>query len=195
MEQVKRQAWKKPARIAAKTILFIILFFLIILLLLQTRPVQNVLRAEAVAWLEKKLQTRVEVGKVYVSFPKNIVLENVYLEDRQKDTLLSGGRIEANLDLYDLIFRNQLDVKSITLDNITAKVKRMLPDTVFNFQFVVDAFAKTDTTTSTDTSAYFMAVPSVVLNKIRLIYKDTVSGSDMEAWLEHLDTRIDNMDY
>ena len=195
MEQVKRQVWKRPARIAAKTILFIILFFLIILLLLQIRPVQNVLRAEAVAWLEKKLQTRVEVGKVYVSFPKNIVLENVYLEDRQKDTLLSGGRIEANLDLYDLIFRNQLDVKSITLDNITAKVKRMLPDTVFNFQFVVDAFAKTDTTTSTDTSAYFMAVPSVVLNKIRLIYKDTVSGSDMEAWLEHLDTRIDNMDY
>ena len=195
MEQVRKQAWIRPARIVAKTVLFIILFFLIILLLVQTGPVQNVLRAKAVTWLEKKLQTRVEVGKVYVSFPKNIVLENVYLEDRQKDTLLSGGRIEANLDLYDLIFRNQLDVNSIALDNITAKVKRMLPDTVFNFQFVVDAFAKTDTTTSLDTSAYFITVPSVELNNIRLIYKDTVSGSDMEAWLEHLDTRIEKMDY
>ena len=195
MEQVRRQVWLKPARITAKIILFIILFLLLVLLLLQTRPVQNVLRAKAVTWLEKKLQTRVEVGKVYVSFPKNIVLENVYLEDRQKDTLLSGGKIAADLDLYRLIFNNQLDIKSIALDNITAKVKRMLPDTVFNFQFVVDAFAKTDTTTSSDTSSYFIAIPSVVLNKIRLIYKDTVSGSDMEAWLEHLDTRIEKMDY
>ena len=89
MEQVRKQAWIRPARIVAKTVLFIILFFLIILLLVQTGPVQNVLRAKAVTWLEKKLQTRVEVGKVYVSFPKNIVLENVYMEDRQKDTLLS----------------------------------------------------------------------------------------------------------
>jgi translocation and assembly module TamB len=66
MEQVKNYAWKKPARIAAKTILFIILFFLIILLLLQTGPVQNILRKNAVAWLEKKLQTKVEVGRVHV---------------------------------------------------------------------------------------------------------------------------------
>ena len=159
-------------------------------------PVQNFLRAKAVAYLEKKLQTKVEVGKVYVGFPKNIVLENIYLEDRQKDTLLSGGRIEANLDLFDLIFNNELDIQSISLENITAKIKRQLPDTVFNFQFVVDAFAKKDTLANpTDTSTYFIAIPSVELNKIRIIYKDTVSGSDMEAWIDHLDTRIDKMDY
>ena len=196
MEQVSKQVWLKPARITAKVILFIILFLLIILLLLQTHPVQNVLRKNAVSWLEKKLQTKVSVGKVYVTLPKNIVLENVYLEDRQKDTLLSGGRIEANLDLYRLLFKNEVDIKSIMLDNITAKLKRQLPDTVFNFQFVIDAFAKKDTSTViTDTASYYMAIPSVELNKIRVIYKDTITGSDMEAWLEHLDTRIDKMDY
>ena len=195
MEQVKKFTLRKPARIAAKTILFIILFFLIILLLIQTGPVQNILRKNAVAWLEKKLQTRVEVGKVYVGLPKDIVLENVYIEDRQKDTLISGGKIVANIDLLKLIFNNQLDIQSVALDNITAKVKRQLPDTVFNFQFIVDAFAKTDTATTTDTSSYFIAIPSVELNKIRVIYNDIVTGSDMEAWVEHLDSRIDKMDY
>jgi len=196
MEQVKKFTWRKPARIAAKTILFIILFLLIILLLLQTGPVQNVLRKNAVAWLQKKLKTRVEVGRVHISWPKDIVLENVYLEDRQKDTLLSGGKILADISLYQLIFKNELIIKSIAFDNITAKVKRQLPDTVFNFQFVVDAFTTKDTiNNNADTSSYFIAIPSVELNKVRIIYKDTITGSNMEAWVNHLDGRIDKMDY
>ena len=195
MDQAKKNIWVKPARIVAKTILFIILFLLVIFLLIQTGPVQNILRVKAVAYLQKKLKTKVEVGRVYVGLPKNIILENVYIEDRQKDTLLSGGKIEANLDLVKLIFQNQLEVRSIALDNITAKIKRQLPDTAFNFQFVVDAFTTIDTIISTDTSSYFISIPSVELNKIRIIYKDTISGTDAEAWLDHLDTRIDRMDY
>lgn len=195
MDHVKKNSWVKPARIVAKTFLFIVLFLLIILLLIQTGPVQNILRVKAVAYLQNKLKTKVEVGRVYVGLPKNIILENVYLEDRQKDTLLSGGKIEANLDLIKLIFQNQLEVRSIALDNITAKIKRQLPDTLFNFQFVVDAFANKDTATSIDTSSYFISIPSVELNKIRIIYKDTINGVNGEAWLDHLDTRIDSMDY
>ncbi|HEV8272578.1 MAG TPA: hypothetical protein VGQ04_14805, partial [Chitinophagaceae bacterium] len=196
MDQTKKNIWVKPARIVAKTILFIILFLLVILLLIQTGPAQNILRVKAVAYLQKKLKTKVEVGKVYIGLPKNIILENVYIEDRQKDTLLSGGKIEANLDLFKLIFKNQMDIQSISLDNITAKIKRQLPDTAFNFQFVVDAFTTKDTlTTIADTSSYFISIPSVELNKIRIIYKDTITGTDAEAWLDHLDTRIDKMDY
>jgi hypothetical protein len=59
MDQAKKNIWVKPARIAAKTILFIVLFLLIILLLIQTGPVQNILRAKAVAYLQKKLKTKV----------------------------------------------------------------------------------------------------------------------------------------
>ena len=196
MEQVKKFTWKKPARIAVKTILFIILFLLIILLLLQTGPVQNVIKKNAVAWLQKKLKTRVEVGRVHVAWPKDIVLENVYLEDRQKDTLLSGGKIIADINLYNLIFKNQLDIRSIAFDDITAKVKRQLPDTVFNFQFVVDAFTTKDTiNTSADTSSYVITIPSVELNKVRIIYNDTITGSNAIVWVEHLDGRIDKMDY
>ncbi len=193
MKQVRKYTWRKPARIAAKTILFILLFFLVLLLLLQTGPVQIIIRKNAVAWLEKKLQTRVEVERVYVGLPKNIVLENVYIEDRQKDTLLSGGKIVADIDLLKLIFNNQLDIQRVALENITAKVKRQLPDTVFNFQFIVDAFATTDTTATRDTAATFISIPFLELNKVRLIYKDTITGSDMEAWVDHLDTRIDKM--
>ncbi|HJS55633.1 MAG TPA: translocation/assembly module TamB domain-containing protein, partial [Chitinophagaceae bacterium] len=195
MEQARKNTWIKPARIAAKTILFIILSLLIILLLVQTGPVQNIIRSKSVTWLEKKLQTRVEVGRAYIGLPKNIVLENIYIEDRQKDTLLSGGKLEANLNLLRLLFKNEIDIRSISLENITAKIKRQLPDTVFNFQFVADAFAKKDTLAkaSIDTTSDFISIPSVELDKIRILYNDTVSGVYVNAWLEHLDTRIDRM--
>ena len=65
-----RRLVHRIARIVAKTILFIILFILVIALLIETPPVQNVLRKQAVNWLEKKLKTKVAVGKVYLSLPR-----------------------------------------------------------------------------------------------------------------------------
>src|ERR1043166_5235743 len=135
-EKKKRNLWKQAGRIVAKIVLFTILFLLIIILLIQTGPVQNFLRKKTVAWLEKRLQTRVAIGRIYIGLPKHIVLENIYLGDRQKDTLLSGGKAKANLNLLQLIFKNEIDLKSIGFDNMTVKIKRQLPDTTFNFQFI-----------------------------------------------------------
>ena len=196
-ETKKKNPWKRAGRIVLKTVLFLILFVEILVLLIQTGPVQNFLRGKTVAYLQKKLQTKVEVGKIRVRFPRNIILENIYVEDRQKDTLLSGGNVKLNLDILGFIFYNEIDIKSASLENITAKFKRQLPDTVFNFQFVVDAFSAKDSLSKSfsDTSSYSFTIPSLVLNKIRVIYKDTITGSDMDAWIDHLDTRIDKMDY
>jgi translocation and assembly module TamB len=196
MDQVKktRNIWKRTGRIVLKTVLFIVLFLLIVVLLIQTAPVQNFLRKKAVAYLEKKLQTKVAVGRIYIGLPKNVVLENIYVEDRGKDTLLSGGKVKANLNLYQLIFKNEVNINSIELENITIKIKRELPDTSFNFQFIVDAFAPKASNNTDTTDGSTIAIHSVEMNKIRVIYKDTISGSDMTGWLEHLDTKIDVFD-
>lgn len=192
---VKKSLSTRIARIVAKVVLYTLLFFLIVVLLVQTAPVQNFLRKKTVAYLENKLDTKVAVGRIYIGLPRNIVLENVYVEDRKKDTLLSGGKIKANINLLRLIFHNEVDFKSLQLENMTAKVTRGATDSNFNFQFIVDAFAPADTSTSpADTSSSPIAIRALELDKIRLVFKDAVSGSDMEAWVDHLDTRIDRID-
>ncbi|MGZ8557436.1 MAG: translocation/assembly module TamB domain-containing protein, partial [Chitinophagaceae bacterium] len=179
-----------------KTVVGIFFLIVIIFLLILTPPAQNFLRKKVVAFLEKKLEINIEVGRIYVGLPKNIVLENIYVEDRQGDTLFAGGKIKASVNLWQLITKNEVGINSISLDNITAKIKRHLPDTSFNFQFIVDAFAPADTSTidTAESSSAAINIGSVELNKIRLIYKDVITGSDMEVWLEHLDTRIDKFD-
>lgn len=191
----KKNTGRRIAGIVIKTVLFILLFLVLLAGLILTPPVQNFIRGKTVTYLEKKLKTKVAIGKIYIGFPKKVVVENLYIEDRSKDTLVSGGSIKVNVDLFDLITGNGVDIQSVELDNITAKIKRQLPDTVFNFQFIIDAFASTDTSPKEeDTSATPITLRSVELNKIRTIYKDVITGNDVDAYLEHFDTRLETFD-
>lgn len=192
----KRNLGKRILRITLKTFLFIFLFFILLILLIQTAPVQNFIRKKAVSWLQEKLDTKVAVGRIYVGFPDNVILENIYVEDKQQDTLLLAGKIKANINLYQVIFKGNIDFENIELNTITAKVKRELPDTTFNFQFIIDAFASgTEDENNTDTSSSSsFVIRKVQLDKIRLVYKDVITGNDAAVYFDHFDTRIDRLD-
>lgn len=186
---------KKTIRIILKIVVGLVIFFVLIVVLILTPPVQQFIKGKAESYLQKKLQTKVTVGRIYIGLPKSVVLENIYLEDRSKDTLLYGGKINVDIALLKLL-RSNVEVNNIELDNITAKVKRTLPDTTFNFQFIIDAFsskepAKPKDTTSSSTN---ISLNKIALNKIRVLYKDAVTGNDVELWLNHFDTKIDKFD-
>lgn len=185
----------KILRIIFKTFLIILLLVATLALLILTPPVQNFARKKATAWLSGKLKTKVEIGKIYLGFPKKVVLENVYIEDQKKDTLLSGGALKVDISMLKLL-HSEVEINQVQLSDITAKVKRVLPDTVYNFQFIIDAFAPADTvkTTSTDTSSVNISVKDVDLDNIRVVYNDVVTGSDMTLWLDHFDTEMDEFD-
>ena len=182
-------------RIIVKTFLIIILVIATLALLILTPPVQNFARKKATAWLSNKLKTKVEIGKIYLGFPKKVVLENVYIEDQQKDTLLSGGALKVDISMMKLL-NSHVEINRVQLSDITAKVKRVLPDTVYNFQFVIDAFAPADTVKSqpADTSSVNISVNDIELDKIRVVYDDVITGSDMTLWLDHFDTEMDEFD-
>lgn len=169
----------------------ILLLVVLIVILIQLPPVQNFARKKVQTYMTNKLQTRFEIGHINIGFPKMVVLEDVYIEDRQKDTLLSGGKIRVDINMFKLI-SGQVQIKDIELEDLTAKVKRQLPDTIFNFQFIVDAFTpKTTTTTPADTSAMQMAINRIELTRIRMLYLDDVTGSDMNAYINSFETVID----
>jgi hypothetical protein len=194
-QKIKKSIGRRLLRITLKTILVLLVFFIVLLLLIQTAPVQNFIRGKAVAWLQHKLKTKVEVGRIYIGFPKDVVLENIYVEDLSKDTLFSGGKIKLDISLFKLI-KGNTEFNDIVLDNITAKVKRQLPDTSFNFQFIIDAFTSKEKTTasaSKDTSTNF-TIKAVTLNKVRLVYKDTITGNDAETMIGHFETKLSVFD-
>ncbi len=87
-----RKVVRRIFRIILTIVLILLGLILLVLVLIQTGPVQNYGRRKMEAYLENKLRTKVRIGNLYIGFPSKIVLKNIYLEDRRKDTLLSGGK-------------------------------------------------------------------------------------------------------
>ena len=53
--------------------------------------------------------------------------------------------LKVDIDMLKLL-TNEVQIKEINFDNVTAKIKRVNQDTVFNFQFIIDAFVSNQKT-------------------------------------------------
>ena len=186
---------RKVLRLFTKVVIGILVFIVLLFILIQTPPVQNFARKKVQSYLQNKLHTKVSIGKLYIGLPDIVSLQDVYIEDQTKDTLLAGGRLKVNIDLFRL-FNNVVEINELQLEGITAKVKRVLPDTTYNFQFIVDAFtpAEKKPVNTKDSSVMQVDISSILLNKVHVIYKDVVSGSDMDVNINHFTTKIDKFD-
>ncbi|HUP12837.1 MAG TPA: hypothetical protein VM187_11505, partial [Niastella sp.] len=138
--------------------------------------------------------TEVEIGGVSIGLPRKVVLNNIYIEDKTHDTLLYGGSIKADIALLKLI-SGEVNVKEVRLTDITAKIKRVLPDTAFNFQFIIDAFAPAQPNKPVDTTASTlkMEVDHIYLDNCRAVYKDVLTGNDMFVQVGSLSAGIDSL--
>ena len=194
-EKVKKTV-RRIFRITITTFLVILGILLLIIVLIQTGPVQNYGRHKMEAFLENKLHTKVRIGNLYIGFPSRIILKNIYLEDRRKDTLISGGRIEADISMFRL-FSKEVRVNNLELHDAVLKVKRQMPDTVFNFQFIADAFSSgpKNVPKKTDTSGGFQFIIGTIhLHNIRASYTDDASGNDIDVHLGDFKTKIKTFD-
>jgi len=189
----KRTLVAKIGRGFAILFLSILFLILIVLLLLQTAPVQNFARKKIVSFLEQKLDTKVAIGGLDITFPKMLVLEGVYIEDQTQDTLLAGRQLKVDIDLFKLL-SNEIQINEINLDGITAKIKRQLPDTLFNYQFIIDAFASEQAKPANDTTGMKLAIEKIIIDDTRLVFFDVVTGNDADIYLKHFDTNIDIFD-
>lgn len=191
----KRPLGRKILRVLAWVVGSLIALILLILLLIQLPSVQNYGRKKIVTYLEHKLHTKVAIGKLSIGFPTTISLQKVFFEDQSKDTLLYGNEIAVNLKMFQLLRKN-IVIKEIYLDGLVAKVKRLPPDSVFNFQFIVDAFASENKKNpeATDTAPLKMKIDQIVVNKSHIIYNDRFTGNDMNVTIGNLDAKIKTFD-
>src|SRR5205823_14538171 len=72
--------------------------------------------------------------------PKSVYLGNLYVESLEHDTLLFSHSFKVDVDMLGLL-RNKVHVNSVKITKFTSHIKRRLPDSSFNFKFIIDAFA------------------------------------------------------
>lgn len=187
--------FRKTFKIIAWVIGSVILLLITVALLIQIPAIQSKLTQKAVAFLEEKIGTEVSLEGISISFPKDIVLEGIYLEDQEGDTLLYAGRLAINTDLWGLA-RNEIQLNDVALENTVAFIKRAANDSAYNFTYILDAFAG-DSTAVPDTleqKGWDFSLQELTLDNIRLQYDDRLMGNHADVSLGEFALEMDEFD-
>lgn len=186
-------------RVVIKTILWIvgsiIALLLLLIFLIRLPSVQNYVVGKATTYLENKIGTRVDIGHIYINFPKKLELGDVYFADQSNDTLIAGESLMVDINMFKLL-RNTVEINQLELKGLTAKINRTLPDSAFNFDYIVSAFdSEEESTVNEDsTAALIFDIDRVEFERIKLRYHDEVIGTAADIDLAHFDTRLKTFD-
>lgn len=184
---------RKTIRILLWCIGIIVAFLLLLIVLIRVPAVQNFAKDKAVSFLQDKIKTKVSLDHIFISFPKKIVLEGFYFEDQQKDTLLAGKLLEVDIDLFKIL-NKKIEINSVLLENTTANISRN-KDSVFNFDYIINAFASEETEPkNTASESYVISVVDVDLKNIKFGFDDALSKNDIHLKVNEFNTKFKKFD-
>ncbi len=184
---------RKILRGAGWVLATIVVLLIILIVVIRIPAVQNKLTQKAVSFLENKIGTKVRLEHIFISFPKKIILEGLYLEDQSGDTLLYAGELSLDTDLWGLT-QNRIELNLIELTNSTASIKRSATDSTFNFDYIVQAFVS-DTPMPVDTTTpWKFSVGTVLISKTKFTWNDKFEGNDVALTIGALELTMDEFD-
>lgn len=183
---------KRVFKIIGFTLGALLLMVILAIVFLLTPWGKSFLTEQVTAYLNNKLNTEVVIKKLEYTLPNSISIHDFAIQDLKKDTLLSIHMLRLDINMLALI-NSKIDVKGLYLDGVNAYMHRQQPDSFYNYQFIIDAFAgkKTDTLETeklSDTSSNSLAIEIVKthLSNINFRFNDEMGGTDFSIQLKEL---------
>ncbi|WP_214072723.1 translocation/assembly module TamB domain-containing protein [Mucilaginibacter sp. dw_454] len=182
--------------------MFLLLLASVLVLLFQYKPVQTWAAKKATAYLSKKLGTEVNIKSLYIKPFTAVVLEDFYVLDKSRDTLVRTPKLTVDLNgfsLFHSISDRKLDFSLIQLDNGSAYLKNQI-DGNTNLQFILDHLKSKDTTKTAPGKPWTMIFEKTVVNNFHFRYKDLrkheiVNGINFDDLdVRNFSVTVNNMD-
>lgn len=161
---ISSKSFKYTVRILLGTLLGV---YLGIIVLLNIPYVQGKLSVFVAKELKTILNTEVSVGRIDMGLLNRIIVEDVQLHDRRNEELLKVTRLSARFEFLPLL-KGKVTISSVQLFGFTVNMNRETPESVPNFQFVLDAFASKDTVKTE--SNLDLRINSVLIRRGRIAY-------------------------
>lgn len=170
--------------------------FIIIAILIQIPAIQNKIVDTATSYISKKTHTRVEIGNISISFPKSVVIDGLFLEDMNKDTLIYAGKLKAGISFGDL-FSHKIHITNFELQQAVIHINRKTADSLFNFNFLITAFS--DTTKPKiekppSKSPWTFAIDDIGLKNIHFVFDDNFGGAYISTVINQLEIEVNRID-
>ncbi len=169
-------------------------FLIIIILLLHTSWAKNIVREKLQAYISGKTKTEFTIGRINYRIPDWIEMDNVFMRDMNKDTLLVGAKMRMDIDMLQII-RGRYEISKIEFDSTYINLTKRENDSVFNYQFIADAFtSKTTSPEKKDNSPLDIALKEIILKHTRFNNLDYNTGVLTRLLSVEFDMKVDSFD-
>lgn len=163
-----------------KILLIILLSFVGLLALISISvnitPVQNFLVRRITHTLSNQLHTQVNIRHVDFKLFNKFIIDGAYIADQQDDTLLYAGELTINVTNF-FFLKNRTVLHYIGLENADINLSRAPGDSVWNYQFVIDALSSPHPNKEAPTPN--VDIKKINLQNIHIRRKDGWRGQDM----------------
>lgn len=183
---------KKALKIFLYSILIILVLLVGAIVFLLTPAGQSFVTKQATTFLANKIKTPFSVGNIKYKIPTSVAIEDLLLIDQNNDTLAYLHHLDLRVNMWSLL-NSRINVKSLEIDGAHIYLHRKAPDTFYNYQYIVDAFAgPADTTvvvTTEDTTASNPLKIEVVKTTIKntfFRFHDESGGTDFQILVKDL---------
>ena len=108
------------------------LLFVVIIVLFQIPSIQTKIIHQVTSVISQKTSTRVEIDRISITYAGAVVVNGLFLNDNQADTLLYAGKAKITISFKDLLF-NKININYFLLENTTLIINRAANDSLYNF--------------------------------------------------------------
>jgi hypothetical protein len=195
--QGKKALWYRIIRILLRVFVVVLALVLILVLSINIPTVQTFVAGKFIKALREKTGTEISLKSIKIALPNTVNINDLFLLDKHADTMLYLHSLSADVSLFALL-KNQVSVKSLTLENVVTNIHRKDSTGAFNFQFLVDLF-KPDSYVKPDTvfeprKPWLINVNDIRLKNIRATFIDGSSGTDLRVSLGNFGVTLKDID-
>jgi hypothetical protein len=172
------------------------LLFVVIIVLIQIPSIQTKIIHQVTSVISQKTSTRVEIDRISITYAGAVVVNGLFLNDNQADTLLYAGKAKITISFKDLLF-NKININYFLLENTTLIINRAANDSLYNFNFLIAAFSDTTKKVEVELPAkpkWAFDVKNVRLNNIKVDFDDAFGGINAQANLSKLNLAVNEID-
>ena len=184
---------KKFIRWLGIIFLILVILFMVVWAALQVPSIQTKVVHKVTTELSKILNTTVSIDKVDIVFFKTVSLENAYIEDQKQDTLLYAEKLNISIGLFSIL-NSKIQLNQIDLEGATVHLSRPKTDSNFNYNFILEAFASSDTEKDTTAHGWDFGIENINLKRINFKMDDKYGGINVSTSLDELSTNIELLD-
>jgi len=152
---------------------------------------QNIIVTQVTNRLSRDLKSKISIKHVSFSLFNKMNLEGVMVEDQQKDTLLSAGKMQVRITDW-FFFKDKIVLHYIELGDAVIHLNRT--DSVWNYQYLADYFSGGGSSGSSNKGVE-LDFKKMKFNNVTFLKKDEWRGEDMQFRLTSMDLDANEINF